>query len=71
MNTADLTAPSSKVIVSTLAAVASTLVITLAANTAVFERLPDLLEAGVVGAIVGLAGYLKRENNPAPSSFGR
>lgn len=67
----NLTSPSSKVVVSTLTALAAMLVMALADNTAILEPLPDWIEAIIAGALVGLAGYFKRENNPAPSSYGQ
>lgn len=63
------TTPSSKVVVSTLTAMISVLVIALAEDTSILSGLPGWLEAMVAGAVVGLAGYFKNENNPAPSTI--
>ena len=63
--------PSAKVLTSAVTALAAALVVALAADTSVLEPLPDWLEALAVGGLTGLAGYLKRETNPARSELAR
>jgi hypothetical protein len=63
--------PSAKVITAAIVALASSLLAVVAADTSILEPLPDWLEAIAVGAVVGLAGYMKRETNPARSQLDR
>jgi ABC-type nickel/cobalt efflux system permease component RcnA len=57
--------PSAKVTTATLVALVAALVTVIAADTSVLEPLPDWLEAIAVALVVGVAGYMKRETNPA------
>lgn len=63
--------PSAKVVTSMITALAAAMVMALAGDASVLEPLPDWLEALAVGGLTGLAGYMKRETNPARSELGR
>lgn len=61
--------PSAKVITATVVALLATVVAALAADTSVLEPLPDWVEGIAVAVLVAVAGYLKKETNPAQSTF--
>lgn len=69
---ADWTAPSSKVVTSVITSILLYVLFAVADDSTILEPLPDHAEGIISAAIIGIAGYLRRERRPStPAAFGQ